>query len=249
MGTRTWFHFSDGKRASGQAIREHLATAGLDFGDFEERRGQCNGVLCFAEFSDSLCAFLREISRTEAGRIIVLATSPAILAQGLSFRLLHAGASDVLAWEEGGVVVDQIQNRLERWSAIDELSELAASHVRLVGNSRIWRALVWQIIEAARFTRTPVLLTGESGTGKELLARLIHFADGYSSQRREPSPDLVTVDCSTLVPELSGSELFGHERGAFTGAVSARAGAFELSDGGVLFLDEVASCQCLCRLN
>jgi transcriptional regulator with GAF, ATPase, and Fis domain len=83
-----------------------------------------------------------------------------------------------------------------------------------------------------------VLLTGESGTGKEILARLIHKVSCHDlapGQRRE----LITVDCSTLVPELSGSELFGHERGAFTGAHASREGAFALADGATLFLDEV----------
>src|SRR5207344_2992865 len=84
------------------------------------------------------------------------------------------------------------------------------------------------------FTEGPVLLIGESGTGKELLARLIHDAGRRAAER-----DLVTVDCSTLVPELSGSELFGHEKGAFTGAVQVREGALALASGGTLFLDEV----------
>ena len=83
-----------------------------------------------------------------------------------------------------------------------------------------------------------MLLTGESGTGKELLARLIH-AVGSETEGGRRRRELVTVDCSTIVPELSGSELFGHERGAFTGAHSPRDGAFALADGATLFLDEV----------
>src|SRR4029450_8247587 len=84
------------------------------------------------------------------------------------------------------------------------------------------------------FSQVSVLIVGESGTGKELIARLIHDLD----QRRDKG-DFVVVDCTTIVPELSGSELFGHERGAFTGAVGTREGAFALADGGTLFLDEV----------
>jgi transcriptional regulator with GAF, ATPase, and Fis domain len=79
-----------------------------------------------------------------------------------------------------------------------------------------------------------VLITGESGTGKELVSRLIHTLDP-GVERRE----LVILDCTTIVPELIGSELFGHERGAFTGATGARDGAFALSDHGTLFLDEI----------
>src|SRR5437763_9151048 len=89
-------------------------------------------------------------------------------------------------------------------------------------------------MEAAFFTDAPVLSTGETGTGKELIARLVHSLDARSKKR-----DLVVVDCTTIVPTLSGSEFFGHERGAFTGAVSTREGAFALADGGTLFLDEV----------
>jgi two-component system nitrogen regulation response regulator NtrX len=78
-----------------------------------------------------------------------------------------------------------------------------------------------------------VLLTGETGVGKSLLAKIIHF-----TSRRQGMPFL-SINCATLTEELLASELFGHEKGAFTGATSARRGKFELADGGTLFLDEV----------
>src|SRR5439155_25683517 len=78
-----------------------------------------------------------------------------------------------------------------------------------------------------------VLLTGESGTGKELLAAHIHAESPFSAG------PFVKVNCAAIPTELIESELFGHEKGAFTGATSARRGKFELSDGGTLFLDEV----------
>ena len=85
---------------------------------------------------------------------------------------------------------------------------------------------------AAVYGSGPILLVGETGTGKELAARLVHaVVEGSSS--------LVVVDCTTIVPSLSGSELFGHEKGAFTGADRARSGAFAAADGGTLFLDEI----------
>ena len=84
-----------------------------------------------------------------------------------------------------------------------------------------------------------MLLVGESGTGKELLARLIALLDARLANKADAASELVTFDCSTVVPELSGSELFGHERGAFTGAVNAREGAFALAHGKTFFLDEI----------
>src|SRR6185437_12132203 len=101
---------------------------------------------------------------------------------------------------------------------------------QLVGQSPEWMAMLQRVIEAACFTQAPILITGESGTGKELIARLIHSLD-----RRRGKRDLVVLDCRTLVRELSGSEFFGHERGAFTGALSPREGAFALADSGTLF--------------
>ena len=124
--------------------------------------------------------------------------------------------------------------RFERWSAVDELVASPIVQKNLVGTSRAWRALLRQVVEVARFTASPVLILGESGTGKELIARLIHALDARQDKR-----DLVVLDCTTVVSELAGSEFFGHERGAFTGAMNPRDGAFAQADGGTLFLDEI----------
>ena len=89
------------------------------------------------------------------------------------------------------------------------------------------------MISRLKDTRTPVLISGESGTGKELAARAIHFR---GSMAKTP---FVAVDCGSLVPTLMESELFGYEKGAFTGATKSKAGLFQAADGGTIFLDEI----------
>jgi len=93
---------------------------------------------------------------------------------------------------------------------------------------------VFELIERVRNAPTPVLLLGETGTGKELVARAIHFGGAYREQL------LVAQNCGALPQELLESELFGHRRGAFTGASADKKGLFELADGGTLFLDEIS---------
>jgi two-component system, NtrC family, response regulator AtoC len=92
---------------------------------------------------------------------------------------------------------------------------------------------VLRMISRLKETRTPVLITGESGTGKELVARAIHFRGPLASM------PFVAVDCGSLVPTLMESELFGHEKGAFTGALKSKAGLFHAANRGTIFLDEI----------
>jgi transcriptional regulator with GAF, ATPase, and Fis domain len=103
---------------------------------------------------------------------------------------------------------------------------------RVVGQSKQWKDVLAHAARVAH-TETTVLLTGESGTGKEVVARFIHHAS-----RRSLGP-FVAINCAALPDQLLESELFGHERGAFTGAVSTKPGRIEQADNGVLFLDEV----------
>ena len=107
-------------------------------------------------------------------------------------------------------------------------------HYGIVGRS----ALIQEVVRKARMvaqSRSTVLITGETGTGKELVARAIH---DWSAQREMP---LVRVNCAALPESLIESELFGHVRGAFTGAVTNKKGRFALADGGTIFLDEIGT--------
>jgi two-component system response regulator AtoC len=92
---------------------------------------------------------------------------------------------------------------------------------------------VLRMISRLKDTRTPVLIAGESGTGKELVARAIHFRGSFANR------PFVAVDCGSLVPTLIESELFGYEKGAFTGALRSKTGLFQSANGGTIFLDEI----------
>lgn len=102
----------------------------------------------------------------------------------------------------------------------------------LVGNSRSIRH-VRKLVEQVANSDATVLILGESGTGKEVVSRNLHY---HSARRSKP---FVPINCGAIPPELLESELFGHEKGAFTGAITARQGRFELAEGGSLFLDEI----------
>jgi transcriptional regulator with PAS, ATPase and Fis domain len=108
----------------------------------------------------------------------------------------------------------------------------AATHRQVVGQSPEWRAVLRKATQVAP-TDTTVLITGESGTGKEVVARFIHAASPRTSR------PFVALNCAALPEQLLEAELFGYERGAFTGAQQAKPGQVELASGGVLFLDEV----------
>jgi two-component system, NtrC family, response regulator AtoC len=157
-------------------------------------------------------------------------------------ELLGAGAGDVLCCGDG-CLVDAVLARLDRWAVIEETLASRMVRDRFIGHSPKLLCALRELIELAMFGRAPILLTGETGTGKELAAWVVHRlsteAYGHRTLAEKSPGELVVVDCTTIVPTLSGSELFGHERGAFTGADRARIGAVKQADGGTLFLDEV----------
>jgi len=230
-----WYYICRGRyRFCDATVLESLRKAGVKTELCDAHEVNTPGITLLEEITDEAHHFLNEASDHGRRQILAIVPRSSLLNSEEVWSLLQAGATDVMAWDELKSPSRDIADRLERWQVVDQLLSSAVVKDNLVGSSRAWMQVVRQCIEVAMFTDSAVLITGESGTGKELLARLIHTLDCRSDKR-----DLVVLDCTTVVPELSGSEFFGHERGAFTGAVSARDGAFALADRGTLFLDEL----------
>ena len=156
-------------------------------------------------------------------------------------EVMQKGAADYLAKPFGNEeIVAKVRRALEtRALLLDEIylrHELQDLHgfECLTGESREMQKVYQRVLQVAP-TDSTVLLTGESGTGKELVARAIHA----HSQRRDQS--FVAVDCNSLAESLLESELFGHVKGSFTGAIQTKRGLFEVADGGTLLLDEIGN--------
>jgi len=152
------------------------------------------------------------------------------------------GSLDSTAGILGGIVVPasntQLNSMLQKARIyresrrLNDDSRVSTLFRSLVGNSRAIRH-VRKLVEQVASSSANVLVLGESGTGKEVVARNLH----YNSQRRDKP--FVPINCGAIPADLLESELFGHEKGAFTGAISARQGRFEMAEGGTLFLDEI----------
>ncbi|MBU4263994.1 MAG: sigma-54 dependent transcriptional regulator [Proteobacteria bacterium] len=135
-------------------------------------------------------------------------------------------------------LIANITKAVEHYSLLRENTRLRSevkkrySFAEMIGKNKQMQ-LLFNMIEKVAPTSASVLITGESGTGKELVARAIH---NYSLRDKEP---FISINCAALPESLLESELFGHEKGAFTGAIALRKGRFELADRGTLFLDEI----------
>jgi two-component system response regulator HydG len=131
-----------------------------------------------------------------------------------------------------------VKKALERKNLISENIDLKRKIERkfgfenIIANSRKMQDILDTVVQIAP-TRANVLITGESGTGKELIANAIHY---NSNRKNEP---IIKLNCAVLAEGVLESELFGHEKGSFTGAIKSRKGMFEMADGGTLFLDEI----------
>lgn len=219
--------------------------------------------ISFLGFSSLVAAdeesLLRALSQAKHVSAIVAATDPGYTQLALALEVIEKHSTDtgcVLLNEIGDTEIPhalatRVQSVLSPFASYKELLESleaavesyhhganrarnAASLLRrhLVGSSEDMQ-VVHRLIEQVSDTEASVLITGESGTGKEVVARCIH-----SLSARSEGP-FVPVNCGAIPAELLESELFGHEKGAFTGAISARQGRFEIAKGGTLFLDEI----------
>ena len=157
-----------------------------------------------------------------------------VIAELASLALAHEGLAKTLADEtrRSAAARERASELERRVQALAEELDARSAH-RTLGRSRRWREVLELATKVAP-TDTTVLLSGESGTGKEVIARFIHRG---SARRKGP---FVALNCAALPEQLLESELFGHDRGAFTGAQAAHPGKLEQAAGGVLFLDEVA---------
>jgi len=230
-----------------QGIRAALGQL-LEFEGYEVRSA-ANAVDGIAEYSrfrphlvfmdvkmagiDGLEA-LRKLREQDPGAVVVMISGHATIQTAV--EATQQGAYDIL---EKPLDTDRIlvtlRNALGHLDLQEEnerLRDTVRSRFEIVGASYAIRAVTEKIELVAR-TPARVLITGENGTGKELVARAIH---SNSPRAREP---FIEVNCAAIPAELIESELFGHMKGSFTGAVQDRAGKFEQADGGTLFLDEV----------
>jgi len=181
--------------------------------------------------------FLDAIKETNSTLPVIMITAFAEVDKAVA--AMQAGAYNYLAKPfSNDELLINVNKAIHHYSLVKENTRLRkemfdrTGYSGMVGKSKQMQQ-VYELIEKVAPTPSSVLITGESGTGKELVAKATHF-----NSPRADKP-FITVNCAALAENLLESELFGHEKGAFTGAVAMRKGRFELADGGSLFLDEI----------
>jgi DNA-binding NtrC family response regulator len=210
--------------ADGEAAREALDAGSFDLLLTDLRMPKLDGL-----------GLLRSLKESERFIDTIVMTAHGSVESAV--QAMHLGALDYVEKPFPlGAMEAKVAKALERRSLVARNTaleaELARRYGALIGSAPPMRR-VFELIEKVSATDTPVLLLGESGTGKELVAREIH----QRSARKEGP--FVTVNCAALAEGVLESELFGHEKGSFTGATGLKRGKFELAHGGTVFLDEL----------
>ncbi|HTI10318.1 MAG TPA: sigma 54-interacting transcriptional regulator [Puia sp.] len=221
--------------------RDYFCPASLQKQFPSADQGGIESYLGVPIYSPSSREIIGHIAAFDSGPMIAEQNQTAILKifasrAGAEIDRLHAWKKLEIANQELQIRLKEIESLKNRLQAenkyLQEEIKLNNNFDEIVSKSKIFHKVLQQIEQVAS-TDATVLVMGESGTGKELIARAIH---NISLRSRKP---LVKVNCATLPANLIESELFGHEKGAFTGALERKIGRFELADGGSIFLDEI----------
>ncbi|MGK9476492.1 sigma 54-interacting transcriptional regulator [Melioribacter sp. OK-6-Me] len=196
------------------------------------KKSEALGKKCWDIFNSSICRNGCHMEQTvKKGRAMV----------GNELEIVHKNGRKIPIRVNSNILINSRNEKIgaiETFIDISELKNLSAhlndffKFENIVGRNKEIKQII-SVLESVSQTDSTVLITGESGTGKELAARAIHI---NSLRRTGP---FIAVNCSAFVESLIESELFGHEKGAFTGAIKTKIGKFELAQGGTLFLDEI----------
>lgn len=236
LHTSVWFHNLDGYNNDAlQSLLRIWEEQNLKFIHTSRIEELDYGVIIIKSIEQ--LDFIRDLMllqlRGKSKRIILIhAFSQAEISNESIFKILDWGIEYVFPLEIVCRYSLSVTDILTRWRNIDSIRRSSVITDLMKGESTVMIKILRNLIEVAVYSSLDILIEGERGTGKELFANIIHNL--YKKDGK-----LVLLDCTTIKPELSGSEFFGHEKGAFTGAESARDGAFAIADNGTLFLDEV----------
>lgn len=228
------------------AIRDYLGARNLRV--FTAHTGEAGLAACSQERIDvvlldqrlpdadghTLCHDI--LGHNDRSKIIFITAQPSF---DVAVKAIRAGAHDYLSkpldLEELSLAVTKAFKAidLERRVQIEDYKSLKESEEAVLVGSDRGLSEVAKLIDLAASVDSPVLVTGETGTGKNVVARSVHYKSGARQEA------FITINCSALPENLIEAELFGYEKGAFTGALASRKGIFEMAEGGTLFLDEI----------